>query len=233
MLIVLRVDDIGLRPDKTPDAGLDLGRRLHEAMGGRPYLAGIVPGMLDADAIAWLRSAPRGMTIAMHGWRHALSRKGLASEFNDWDRSQCGKILGDGRRILGGAVADFIPPWNHLPRQLAIACADQRMDRIWGDLANGPEPEPPRPMLSGWFIPSWRAAYGATGWPMGIGRPSLIDAMEPFAGSALAAVATLHITWEASFSSTFDGVRRFADRFGPDLIEPGDYVRHFETEAVS
>src|SRR5688572_17933391 len=67
---VLRVDDVGWTarpidpaPLKAPDVGLELAQRFHRALGGIPYLAGLIPATIrhDDEAQAWLASKPEGM----------------------------------------------------------------------------------------------------------------------------------------------------------------------------
>ncbi len=222
MKLCLRVDDFGLFTDKRPDEDLELAHRFHEAMRGFPYLAGIVPGFLSTEAKEWLWSRPEGMMPAVHGWKHQPSSNGVESEFHDFDYWYCRRLLTKGKQIIGDSVVDFIPPWNALPELLAMACCDEGLERVWVAPAEAFTP----PVLTefGWRIPAWLPGYCATAWRMSEARPSLIDVLERVEGDQILPV-TLHITWEASFSPVFDGVRQFIDQFGICLITPDEYLR--------
>jgi hypothetical protein len=220
--LCLRVDDLGLLPDKRPDVALELARRFHEEMRRFPYLAGIVPGWLNHEARLWLRSRPAGMTPAIHGWKHLPSGNGMESEFHDLDYWDCRRLLIQAKQVIGDPVIDFIPPWNALPELLAMACCNQSLKRVWGSPL--PELTPPAFTDYGWWIPAWLPGYCATAWRMSEDRPSLLEVLETVQGDQVLPV-TLHITWEASFSPTFDGVKCFVDRFGPCLISPDEYMR--------
>jgi hypothetical protein len=220
--LCLRVDDLGLLPDKRPDVALELARRFHEAMRGFPYLAGIVPGWLNHEARLWLRSRPAGMTPAVHGWKHLPSANGVESEFHDFEYWHCRRLVREAKLIIGEPVIDFIPPWNALPELLAMACCDEGLERVWGSPLQ--ELAPPAMTEYGWRIPAWFPGYCATAYRISDSRPSLIDVLGMVQDDQVLPV-TLHITWEASFSPTFDGVRRFIDQFGLCLISPDEFMR--------
>lgn len=223
MRLLLRVDDFGLRPDKSTDTALELARAFHEALGGLPYLAGIIPGLIGPEGRAWIRSRPRGLRVALHGWKHRLSAGGVESEFHDLDLDGCRPLLRRGQRLIG-PTEDFIPPWNAAPEYLQAACAAEGLRRIWGEPRDDADPPAPERTAHGWYIPAWRPLYGATLWHMGDGRPALVDCLEAAAGRVRRAVVTLHVTWEAVYSPSFWGVARLADRYGPDLVGPEEFL---------
>jgi len=191
-------------------------------MRGFPYLAGIVPGWLNHQARLWLRSWPAGMTPAVHGWKHLPSANGVESEFHDFDYRYCRRLVRKAKLVLGVLVVDFIPPWNVQPELLAMACCDEGLKRVWGSPLQ--ELTPPALTEYGWRIAAWLPGYCATAWRMSEDRPSLLEVLESMQGDQVLPI-TLHVTWEASFSPAFGGVRLFVDKFGPCLISPDEYMR--------
>jgi hypothetical protein len=231
MKLCLRVDDLGLGPDKGPDIGLEFAQRCHEEMHGLPYLGGVIPGIIGPAGIRWLRSRPVGLTVALHGWRHEYGPGGVECEFEGMEYRECRNLIRHGLDILKDVpIKDFVPPWNAAPPNLIAACADERISRIWGEPFRTPDPPALESTSYGWFIPSWWPLYGATIWRMGEDRIPINDALRRLAWRAGAAVVTLHVTWEAAFSAKLDGVKNFVDRFGQCLISPDQLIRDYQPQ---
>jgi hypothetical protein len=227
MDICLRVDDIGLKPHnyEEVDEGLEIARRFHEAMSGAPYIAGIIPTRVDRDGLSWLRSKPTGMTQAIHGYRHAMGMKGEESEFEGMGPGLCIWTLERALKILTMA-SDFIPPRNALTDILIDACFRQGMIRIWGAPEMGSDPPKPKALEHGHVIGSWYPLYGYLDCYVPDGRAPISATLDAIADRPGAAVAVLHITWEASACPSLDSVRRFVDRHGASLITPEAYLAH-------
>lgn len=225
MKLVLRVDDVGLIPHGGQDRGLELAKRFHDAMDGLPYLTAVIPGILDRSGVEWIRSRPARMTVALHGWTHAKGMSGGECEYQGMGRGMCIYALERGLGILGDGILDFVPPWNATTPELLGACRRVGLNRIWGQPYASERPFPPEPKDFGLFIPSWIPLYGATAWRMADDRPALLDVL-PAVGD-VTAVMVLHITWEASFSKTFDGVKRLIAEYGDTFISPEEYTRPY------
>lgn len=229
MRFCVRVDDLGWTPKKELDRGLALARALHEAMGGRPYLGAVIPGILEPAELRWLHSRPAGLTVAVHGWNHSRGRSGGECEFDGMDYRTCRQLLRHGVELLGRGLQHFVPPFNGLTQALAAACFDEGLDRIWGAPERGADIPAPVRGQYGWFLPSWLPLYGATMWSMAADRIPVLDTLErlALADTPAVAIVTLHLVWEAAFSPDFTGVRELSRRFGELIITPDEYLDAF------
>ncbi len=233
MRLVIRVDDVGWtqeaaeeRPLKKVDVGLKLAQRFHAALGGLPWLAGVIPSALDDDGYKWLLSGPAGLTVAMHGVTHRKSQ-GVDSEFRGMTTKQCESLLTEGVERLGLPTSHFIPPFNALEPELTKALKVTGFKTVWGQYEHGMSP--PRPMDGLTFVPSYFPLYSATLAPMGADQPPILSQFER--GGLLRgpgfAVVTLHLPWEAAKcdADDFEGVRELARVAGKLVVSPDDYLR--------
>jgi hypothetical protein len=228
---MIRVDDLGWTPDKEPDAGLDLAKRFHEAMAGLPYLGGIIPAMLDDDALAWLSSKPAGLTIALHGWDHSRV-DGVDSEFRGKDLDECREMLYRGQKRMDGPHFHLIPPFNSVEPDLPEACYLEAIRYIWGGGRHDrKEPSmwatPPQPYPLGrvTFVPSWIPTYAATLWRMSEECPPLTEKLPRLLDRLGKAVITLHITWESARCDDLEGVRWLVDQIKDRVISPDEFLK--------
>jgi len=224
--LTIRADDLGWdvkQPDKI-DRGLSLARRFHDAMQGVPYLGAVIPSCVDADGRAWLRSRPKGLTVAMHGVTHNMVSPGVESEFAGLTRTKCMVMIGSGQRRLGVPTQHFVAPFNHYGEFLGDALADCGIIYHWYGDTPEQEPMPPKRSERFVWIPVWRPLYGMTAWRVADDRPSILDVLAGLNGSIQSAIVTLHITWEAAFPPEFDGVREFVKTYGQHVITPDEYV---------
>lgn len=232
MKFVLRVDDIAWESNPKPDHGLHLAKRFHAAMQGLPYLAAVIPAAIDPEGLAWLQSNPPGMTVALHGWSHAYSNSGVASEFHDCDFDQCRLRVSAGRNALPGIeIAHMVLPFNAYAPPLGEACYLEGVHWIWGGGAHDSTtpsawPTPPQPYSIGrvGFVPSWARTYGATLWMMSAECDGLHKTLPKLLDHPGKAVLTLHITWEAAKCSDFDGIKWLVDLIGNRVITVGEYL---------
>jgi hypothetical protein len=230
--LAIRVDDFGWKQNSDPDRGLLVAQRFHAALQGLPYIAGVIPSTTDHDSLAWLQSKPEGLTVALHGFNHAMSADGVASEFRGLDQRQSRQRIGWGLGALKDIqITDMILPFNAYEPDLGEACYLEGIRRIWGGGSHDRTtpsywPTPPQPYSVGrmCFVPSWNPTYGATQWRMGE-SPALIDTLPKLKNLPGKAVVTLHITWEYSKSKAFDGVKWLADTIGNQVISPEDYLK--------
>jgi len=233
MKFCVRIDDIGFRPHYELDAELCLARRLHEIFGGRPYLAAVIPGILDDVGGDWIRSRPESMTPALHGWMHAKGISGEDNEFENLAEIQCLSLIDQGLRIINGTpagieisrpVIDFVPPFNAVTPELLNACSKKGLMRIWGQPYASPQPFLPERKPWGIYVPSWLPTYGLTLWRSSDIRRALLEALRENLNADGVAVIVLHLTWEASFSPELRGIRALVDEFGDRLISPDQYI---------
>lgn len=228
MRFCVRVDDVGWTPEKTADAGLQIAQRFHDAMCGLPYLTGIIPARVDDEGLAWLKSNPQGMTIALHGFEHDSKEEG-GSEFAKLSQRECRDRLWWGSKI--GSTEHLILPYNRYQPELTEACYLEGIKYIWGGAnhdavypSRWPTPPPPYPLGRVSFVPSWAMAYGATLWKIGVDDVPLKVSLPTIIDLPGKAVLTLHITWEAARSATFDGVKWLVDYLGDRIISAEEYL---------
>lgn len=230
MKFVLRLDDVGWTekpekelPLKKPDGGLALAQRFCKAMGGAPWLAGVIPDALDKDGVAWLRSRPKGLTVAMHGVTHRRV-DGVDSEFRGYSRPRCTVELESGKIKLGVKTRHFIPPFNALEPELREALPVSGFSVVWGHYSQ--DPQPPRQEGSITFVPSYYPLYSATLVTMGAGPAPLVDTIPYLLGRPGALVITLHLPWEAAKcdGADFEGVRELMGILGGNVISPEEYL---------
>lgn len=232
MKVCLRVDDVGWtdRPigngiAKMPDVGLALARQFHAALGGLPWLGGVIPSVLDADGREWLQSAPSGLTIAQHGTTHAVAADGVHSEYRDMSLPLIRHQIAKGRGRLGLPVTHFIPPFNALEPDLPEALYLEGFRVIWGGLSRWPTPPQPHDMGRMLFVPSWAPLYGATRWRMQETDRPLLQVWPEVSDWPGYAVLTLHIPWEAAKDPTFQGVRTLATMIGDVVVAPDEWLQ--------
>lgn len=230
MKFVIRADDIGWTPRpaaepplKEPDSGLELARRFHEAMGGLPWLAGVIPSTLDSDGKKWLASAPAGVTVAMHGVTHRRVG-GVDSEFRGMSYERCRVNLLEGLVELGVKTTHFIPPFNAIEPDLPEALFDCGFRTVWGQYES--IPRRPRPLESLTFVPSLYELYSATLASMGHGQLPILDRLPFMLKQDGYAVITLHITWEAARGggTDFEGVRELVGMVRNHVVTPDQYL---------
>jgi hypothetical protein len=231
----IRVDDYGwtATDPKQSDKGLRLAQRFHDSLQGLPYIAGVIPLTVDHDGLAWLQSKPTGLTIALHGLKHSHSSGGVASEFHGMDVNQCRQHIAWGRTALQGIpIVDMILPFNGYEVDLAEACYLEGIYRIWGGGLHSqttpsawPTPPQPYPLGRVTFVPSWAPLYGATQWRMSADTLPLTETLPSVMNSPGKGIITLHITWEASKSADFSGVKWLADKIANWVISPEEYLK--------
>lgn len=231
MKFVIRVDDVGWSateapgraPMKMPDPGLRIARKFHEAMGGVPYLAGVIPAVLDHDGANWIRGRPPGMTVALHGWSHEPSGS-VRSEFHGMDPEKIRERIADGRRVVG-FTSHFIPPFNAYDDAWGEPMWHEGIRTVWG--LESRWPTPPRPEERGRqiFVPAWAPLYGATRWTQGSAEAPIVDVLDRYAVREGIAVLTLHVTWEAARDPAFEGVRELAGLIRDAAVFPDELLR--------
>jgi len=231
MKFCIRVDDIGWTPTesstppiKEPDAGLELAQKFHEAMNGLPYLAGVIPGFMDEIGLNWLRSRPTGLTVALHGWNHALSG-GDRDEFAYHNVGQIRHKLALGQALIG-PTEHYIPPFNAVSDKLPAAAWNEGIRYIWGAQKAWPTPPSPYYLYKCLFIPAWAPLYGASGWAQNCDSQPLLTTVSNVLDTTGYAVISLHITWEAGKESgTFWSLRKLVNLIQDSVISPQDFVK--------
>lgn len=231
MIFAIRVDDYGFTatetahpPRKTRDVGLACARRFHAAMGGLPYLAGIIAAEVDADGGAWLASKPEGLTTAIHGFHHSYNETPGVSEFAGKTIAQTRDIIEHCRRIIG-PTPHLIAPFNKTPRSLLDACGFEKVPWVWAEPSSWPTPPSPHYEENGvWYIPAWARLYGAAGWAQGASTRALVDEARALRGVEGVAVLTLHLPWELARDPEFDAVKRLADAVADSVVSPDEFV---------
>lgn len=227
MRFVVRIDDIGWKPEHKIDQGLELAQQLHIRMNGAPYVAAIIPTALDPAGLQWLKSKPAGLTVAVHGLDHS------EVEFRNLDQAQMHARIAEAKQQLCEVdCRDLVLPFNQYESGLSSVCTDLGIDRIWGggnhiktDPSIGDTPPTPYPLEKCIFIPSWKPTYAATLWRIRddiLGLNNTLPWLSLFPGKA---VIVLHITWEASYSSTLAGIRWLAESIGDKIISAEEYLR--------
>jgi len=230
MKFAIRVDDVGWtdkalpqRPLKERDRELLVARKFHSAMGGLPYLAGVIPSALDDAGRFWLASRPDGMRIAMHGVYHTRV-DGVSSEFRGLDVLQCEDLLLTGVMQLGIATKYFIPPFNAMEPALSLALKEVGFSFVWGHYED--DPMLPSKTPDWIFVPSWLPLYSATKWRMKDGDAPILDVIKDFLDKDGAAVITLHLPWELSRGGdSFGGVRELVELIRDHVVSPDVYVK--------
>ena len=230
MRCVIRVDDAGWTheesarpPIKKPDPGLRLAQRFHAAMGGLPYLAGVIGAAIDEDGAAWLATKPTGLIPAVHGWDHGAKKPAERDEFYGKVGAEVRDRIAATRRVIG-PTPHLIPPYNAASDELLVPAWHEGIRYVWGQ--ESAWPTPPQPYRRGpmWFVPAWAPLYGGSTFRQGA-APSILDTVESgvldLPGTA---VATLHIPWEAARHPDFDGVKRLVERLHSHALHPDEFV---------
>jgi hypothetical protein len=228
----VRVDDIGWQSSNKRDRGLELAQKFHEAMAGQPYLAAVIPGALDRDGVDWLTSSPACVTVALHGLVHQRSEDDVASEFRGMDLEKCRNLICRGKRILENMpIKHMVLPFNAYEPQLDEACYLEGIRWIWGGAnhstvvpSSWPTPPQPYPLGRLGFVPSWAPTYAATHWRMGADDVPLCETLPRILEWPGKCVLTLHITWEASRSRDFAGVRWLSETISNHVITIEEYL---------
>ena len=232
MKFCIRVDDFGWTSSGTKDPGLEMAQKYHAAMQGLPYLAAVIPSCVDGKGLAWLRSCPDALTVAMHGFNHELSGSKVASEFHDSNRAECRLRIALGKRALQNVpVAHMVLPFNAYEPDLAEACYLEGLHFIWGgsshcerEPSRWPVPPPPYPLGRVTFVPSWEPTYAATLWRMKPTDRPLEETLPALLDQPGKAIITLHITWEAAKCEDFKGVRWLVDLIRDRIISSEEYL---------
>ncbi len=230
MKFAIRVDDVGWTaepagtpPEKKPDVGLRLASRFHAALGGLPWLAGVIPSCLDAVGAAWLRENSDLVTPAIHGWNHQMSY-GERSEFYGLSKQQCLTILKQSVERVG-PTEHFIPPFNATTAEMLWACSVFGLKFLLGSITDSPYPVMHRRDEKMAFIPAWKVTYNATRRRMAEGIGSLIEEVPRILEQPGMAVITLHVPWEAADGDGFFGVRELAGIIRHNVVSPNEYVK--------
>lgn len=230
--IMVRVDDIGWTdevlnyPIKKPDAGLRIAQQFHHAMGGLPYLAGVIPACVDHEGLTWLRTKPSGMTIALHGWDHGADRVDERDEFSARSVDEIRDRIDRGQKLIG-PTEHLIPPYNAVPEVLCRAVWHEGIRYVWVGAEYGT-----------WWrinninvIGSDAFLCGATRWQQGIRDPIVnVSIQNVLRESSRWAVLTLHLPWEWARDPEFNGVRELVAILTDHIISPVDYFKELEEE---
>ena len=227
MQVVVRVDDVGWNPLKGEDRqdyGLKLAKIFHEAMGGAPYLAAVIPACLDDEGRAWIESKPEGLTVGMHGMTHERAGGDRGGEYCWRDKEQIAAMVEQGLLLIPGKVDHFVAPYNTYAEHLHEALAAQGVRYHWTQ-PEYTEAVPSIEKKDGYFlIPAWKPLYGCIAWPSGPEEKPLLERIPEIMKKEGRAVLTLHITWEASRGEQFTGVRWFVERYKNSIISPEEYL---------
>lgn len=231
MRFCIRSDDHGLTPreaakvpDKLSDKGCEIAKRFHEAMQGVPYLAAVVPAALDEAGGAWIRSKPKGMTVALHGWDHSM-RGDVKDEFHGYTVERMREEIARGQKVVG-LTQHFVPPFNAVEDGLAEACYHEGIRYIWGAPSRWPTPPQPYQIYRDLvFVPSWNPMYGATRWEQG-NQPRVLTMLRyGILDLPGLAVLTLHgPTWEAAKDPEFNGVKELVSIIRNHVVTPEEFL---------
>jgi hypothetical protein len=224
------VDDCGFlptdAPKKLPDKGLVLMKAFHLAMQGMPYLGAVIPACLDREGRDWLESQPKGLTVAMHGFRHQQIRPGLQSEFAEVGFVKCDSWIEAAKKMLKVPTQHFVAPFNSYTTDLSNALLRHGFNIHWMGISESPD----IPMIK-WEpglteIWCWSPLYSATLWKMSPESIPLVRTLPSVIGRPGTAVICLHITWEAAkCDNDFTGIRWLVDQVGDRLISPDEFLR--------
>lgn len=205
------IDDFGWTtkatpgPDgvKYPDTKLEIGKRIHDAMSGLPYVAAVIPGALDRDGIRWIESKPAGLTIALHGWDH-IPVKGMRNEYYEQSVETIREKLNAGLDVIG-RTPYTVPPWNATTDQFLVACGQVGLRYIF---TTHEQADSPAPFKRGdvWVVPRWRDTYGMARH----GKDDLIRRVEDLAAIPGSAILTLHANWEFAVDQSLKNVKALA-----------------------
>lgn len=230
MILLLRVDDVGFTPEesdtvsgKRHDVGLSLAKRFYASLQGVPFLAACVPDSIDDVGVGWLKSRPKGLSVALHGYRHATMIQ--RNEFlNAGDFTIREKISAAQKRI--GPTKFYVPPHNVIDAEHVEPLWHEGIRYIFGREEEWPTPPSPREMAKGVrFYPAWARLYGATAWTQGAATEPILDALPKVENAEGKAVITLHVTWQAAKDPDFLSVRVMAQRYGHLFISPEEFVK--------
>ena len=230
MRFMIRCDDLGLTPEsaetpsgKARDKGLGLARRFHAAMQGVPFLGATIPGEVDAEGVEWIRSRPAGLTVALHGYRHAtlVQRNEFLNESSAFIRE---KIAEAQRRI--GPTKFYVPPHNQIDAEHIEPLWHEGIRYVFGREQEWPTPPSPVEMARGvMFYPAWSTLYGATAWTQGSATEPLLDVLPKIEHAEGKAVMTLHLPWQSAKDPDFLSVRVMAARYGHMFVSAEEFVK--------
>lgn len=231
MKFLIRVDDIGMRPEEAPippgkkwDHGLKMAMEFDDALDGLPWMAACVPMLCDEDGIARIRSR-HNITVALHGWDHC-EVMGARNEFEGLSVDACREKIDKSQKHIG-PTKFFVPPWNAYTSNFVEAAWHEGIRHVF--VAPEEWPTPPSPVNMGKgvkFWPAWFPLYGALGWRQSNEScdrilstiPSLLD----HPGRA---VLTLHITWEAARDPKFKHVQDLAKMIKDHIVTAEEFVK--------
>lgn len=230
MRILCRCDDFGWSteasdtpPIKLPDTGLALAQRFHEAMGGSPYLAGVIAKCVDDEGRAWLQSKPAGLTVALHGWDHGAWQPRERDEFSALSETQSRERIELCQRKVG-PTPYWIPPYNSLAPVFLATAWHEGVRYVFSGPSGWPTPPSPYQVERLWIVPAWAPLYGGSRFRQGE-SPSILESLSKVdLDKPGHAVITLHIGWEADKHEYFDGVRELVDRVREHLVTPDEYI---------
>jgi hypothetical protein len=229
---VLRVDDFGWTseeeeyPTKKKDVGLEVAKRFHDALNGVPYLAGVIPAAVDLQGRSWIESAPKGLTVALHGWKHQTVDK-VRSEFHGMDPQGIRTMIDAGQKVVG-PTKHFIPPFNAYDEYWGEPLWHEGIRYVWGRELDWPTP--PHAEIRGRqiFIPAWARLYGALAWVQGAAKKRLLDEIELTHDQPGIAVMTLHLPWESARDPKFNHLREMSKTWRGYFISADDFVKEIK-----
>lgn len=234
MKILIRVDDFGWTseesdnpPLKKTDAGLRIARKFHDALDGIPYLAAVIPAVLDVVGREWLLSKPKGLTVALHGWSHREPNPGDRHEFEGMSQDEVRGRICSGQGVCG-PTPYYVPPFNGLDHAHVPALWHEGIRYIFGREQEWGTPPSPVELANGVkFIPAWARLYGALGWKQGSAEKRLLDVLYDIYDLPGFAVMTLHLPWEHARDPEFKHTRVLQE-FKGHFISADDFVREIK-----
>jgi hypothetical protein len=227
MKFLIRVDDIGMTPEESPmppgknrDHGLELAKKFNDAMQGVPWLAAVVPAMLDEDGVAWLKQA-KGVDVALHGWDHCEA-DGCRNEFENLSIDSCRWKISNGQ-LRVGPTPYFVPPWNAYTPNFIEAAWHEGIRHIFAAPVQWETPPSPVELARGVKLwPAWSSLYGSLAWTQGC-KP-ILNTLPDLLGKKGKAVLTLHITWISARDPEFVSVRTFARMIAQHAISAQEFT---------
>jgi hypothetical protein len=186
----------------------------------------VIPAALDMDGMVWLRAQPQGLTVAAHGYCHALAADNIASEFHDLDLDEMRELLCLAQSVVGPTV-HFVPPFNAIAGSTQChALWHEGFRYVWGEPSSWPTPPEPTELFRDLLlICAWLPLYGASTFRMTTDSRPLTEVVPRALQLPGAAVLTLHLPWEHSRHPDFAGVRQLVDMIADHVISPEMYLQ--------
>jgi hypothetical protein len=165
MRFVVRVDDCGWTPDKTPDVGLEYFRRFRRAARiderTLPIVWGFIPAMLTVSDLAALAEELRatkadlptdrtGERLAVHGWDHALGAVVSAERMLVAIRQLSG-VESAAHGATGRRTPIYIAPFNQYGHA-TIAAWSKAVEEWYGPRPTGDTQGPYGGLFLGGFV---------------------------------------------------------------------------------